>query len=219
MAHRENLQNGYIRKISSKGNLRMMYELFPTAVGFYKLDRKLSSKELTTIRNLKTTNNTFNRVSNNKNILKNKSLLKLKEFFNDSLQDYVSKTIAPTEACEYYITNCWSNLNVDGESHFAHNHENSLVSAVFYVNAVKDRDCIVFEKNTVKLLTPETIEFNTYNSHTWRFPVETNQLYIFPSDLIHSVPPVGEGETRISISFNSFAHGEIGEINLPKIKL
>ena len=199
----------------------MIYDLFPTAIGFYNLDRKLSNQELKTILNLKTMGNTSNRVSVDKSILKKKSLDKLNTFFNYSLQDYVNKTIAPIDTCEYYITSSWANYNAEGEFHFSHNHENSLVSAVFYVNAVKGRDCIVFEKNTAQhlttqLMTPDTKAHNPYNSTTWKYEVETNQLYFFPSHLIHLVPPVDEGEERISVSFNVFACGDIGELSFKK---
>ena len=192
----------------------MIYDLFPVPVGFYRLDRELSAQELKTIHNLKIVRNTGNGVSSSKTILKEKSLHKLKEFFNASLQDYVNKTIAPVDSCRYYITSSWANYSAENEFHFPHYHTNCLVSAVFYVNAVKGRDCIEFEKKSTNMLAPDSKDYTPYNSTTWKFPVETNQLIFFPADLMHSVPPVGKGETRISISFNVFACGDIGNLKL-----
>ena len=52
---------------------------------------------------------------------------------------------------------------------------------------------------------------NNYNSHDVTILVETGDLVLFPSNFIHDVPPTASKETRISISFNTFIRGNLGD--------
>ena len=53
-------------------------------------------------------------------------------------------------------------------------------------------------------------EFNLYNSRSWFFPVETNQIILFPSSTTHSVGQKKGNNTRLSLAFNVFIKGKIG---------
>ena len=54
----------------------------------------------------------------------------------------------------------------------------------------------------------------------WHIPVKQGMIIIFPSSLKHSVERVMEKDTRISLSFNSFVTGSIGDkVNLTELKL
>lgn len=51
-------------------------------------------------------------------------------------------------------------------------------------------------------------------------PVKEGMIIIFPSNLKHSVDKVKEDKTRISLSFNSFVKGSLGDKeNLTEVKL
>ena len=50
-----------------------------------------------------------------------------------------------------------------------------------------------------------------WNSTKWFFPINTNELILFPSWLAHEVAPNKKATTdRISISFNTFVKGILG---------
>ena len=50
-----------------------------------------------------------------------------------------------------------------------------------------------------------------FSSNLWMIPVGTGDLLLFPSDLPHMVEPTTSNQTRISLSFNSFPEGVIGD--------
>ena len=62
-----------------------------------------------------------------------------------------------------------------------------------------------------ELITFSPKVFNIWNSVTWFFPVNNNELILFPSWLVHKVDPNEKATTdRISISFNTFVRGTLG---------
>lgn len=54
-------------------------------------------------------------------------------------------------------------------------------------------------------------EWNVWNSESWWFEVGTGDLVLFPSHLQHMVETVQGEQTRISLSFNTFPVGLVGE--------
>jgi hypothetical protein len=63
-------------------------------------------------------------------------------------------------------------------------------------------------------------EWNLWNSESWWFEVGTGDLVLFPSSLTHMVETVQGTDTRISLSFNTFPVGNIGEeVSLTGLKL
>ena len=76
-------------------------------------------------------------------------------------------------------------------------------------------DNITFEDMNFKIkqqLNFEPKEWNVSNAVTWTFPAITNELILFPSWLNHRVYPNEKATTdRISISFNTFVRGTLGE--------
>lgn len=79
------------------------------------------------------------------------------------------------------------------------------------MKAVKDLDKIYFYSDTYNQVSISTKDFNPYNSPSWWLPVQTGDLMLFPSSLTHSVEPVRGDHTRISLSFNTFPVGYVGE--------
>lgn len=67
-------------------------------------------------------------------------------------------------------------------------------------------------------LPPE--QWNVWNSESWWFEAGTGTLILFPSSLTHMVQAVEGEQTRISLSFNTFPVGLVGEeIDLTGLKL
>jgi uncharacterized protein (TIGR02466 family) len=82
---------------------------------------------------------------------------------------------------------------------------------VFYVNAKPKEDMIKFYKERSAIFDIKSEQPNNYNSQDVAILVETGDLVLFPSSFVHEVPPTTSEETRISIAFNTFIRGYIGD--------
>jgi hypothetical protein len=50
-----------------------------------------------------------------------------------------------------------------------------------------------------------------FNAESWFFPVGTYDILLFPSHLEHMVEQTTSDEERVSLSFNTFLKGSVGE--------
>ena len=192
--------------------------LFPTPVYSVIRDSELNleeSEEIKSIIEEGMRRNAGNENSINSYIFETK-LKKIKEFCEQQIKKYVEIIISPSQELEFYITESWINVTKPGEFHHVHYHPNSIISGVFYVNTVPE-DQINFIDPNYKIkgrLEFGQKEYNLWNSAQWWVPVVNNQLTLFPSWLEHEVKRVLGVEDRISISFNTFVRGNLGDNQL-----
>jgi uncharacterized protein (TIGR02466 family) len=186
--------------------------IFPTPVYMSKLDRDLTKKELSFIDKSKLDfyKNEGNITSNNNYILNQKVFSKLKEDLDLRVQDYFNKVLSTTDAVTPFITQSWLNYTETKQYHHKHQHPNSLVSGVFYVNCHEELDKIKFFNEGYKTIKPEIKDWNLFNSESWWFTVKTGDIILFPSSLTHMVENKEGTNTRISLAFNVFIKGTIG---------
>jgi uncharacterized protein (TIGR02466 family) len=198
----------------------LVNNLFPTAVAGFELGRDLSEVEREHLFNLETRPNQGNVTSVDNNVLNKPELHSLTEFLNNSLQEYFNAVYSPKTDADLCITQSWVNYTKSGQYHHKHAHPNSLISGVFYIQATKETDKIHFFKDGFQQLRIIPKDFNLYNSESWWLAAATGTLYLFPSSLTHMVEQVKGEDTRISLSFNTFPRGIIGdEIGLTGLKL
>ena len=159
-------------------------------------------------------NNASHSFSNNSYIF-NTKLKKLKEFCEEHIKIYVKEIINPKEELDFYITQSWLNLTKPGGGHQKHSHSNSIISGSFYVETdvgqtINCHDPNQRLKEVIQFYPQEIIKF--WNADITTFDVKKNQLMLFPSWLEHGVQP-NEQQTKdvISISFNTFVKGNLGE--------
>ena len=186
--------------------------IFPTPIYMSKLDRELTQLELKFIDESKkhSHNNEGNIVSNNNYILNKKPFANIKKELEKKIQDYFEKVISSTDAIKPYITQSWLNYTETNQYHHKHAHPNSLVSGVFYINCDDKFDKIKFFKEDYKTIKPEIKEWNIWNSESWWFSVKTGDVILFPSSLTHMVETKEGTNTRISLAFNVFIKGTVG---------
>jgi uncharacterized protein (TIGR02466 family) len=186
--------------------------IFPTPVYISKLDRKLTLKELSFIDKIKLDlhNNEGNKTSNDNYVLNNKSFKNLKEELDLRVKDYFDKVLSITDDVTPYITQSWLNYTETNQYHHKHEHSNSLVSGVFYINCHEEFDKIKFFNEKYKTIKTEVKDWNLYNSLSWWFPVKTGDIILFPSSLTHMVETKQGDNTRISLAFNVFIRGTVG---------
>jgi uncharacterized protein (TIGR02466 family) len=154
--------------------------------------------------------NEGNSTSMNTYVLNNKELKNLKNELLKSVENYFVKIIDTDNNINPYITQSWINFTEETEFHHTHEHPNSYLSAVFYINADKEHDKIKFYKTGYQTILPSVREYNHYNSLAWSFPVETGDIVIFPSYLSHCVEFKKGKNVRTSLAFNIFIKGKIG---------
>jgi uncharacterized protein (TIGR02466 family) len=186
--------------------------IFPTPIYISKIDRDITTKELSFIDKIKldTYNNEGNTTSNDNYILNNKAFKNLKEELDLKIQDYFDKVISPSNNITPYITQSWLNYTETNQFHHKHAHPNSLVSGVFYINCNEEYDKIKFFNEKYSIIKPEVKDWNIWNSESWWFPVKTGDIILFPSSLTHMVETKQGDNTRISLAFNVFIKGTVG---------
>ncbi len=186
--------------------------IFPTPIYISKLNRELTNKELLFIDKTKLDvyKNSGNTTSNDNYILNQKVFKDLKKDLDFIIQDYFNKIISSSNNITPYITQSWLNYTETNQYHHKHQHTNSLVSGVLYINCDEKFDKIKFFNDTFKTIKPEIREFNVWNSETWWFSVKTGDIILFPSSLSHMVETKEGTNTRISLAFNTFIKGKIG---------
>ena len=198
----------------------MIHNLFPIPVGIYKLDRDLTEKELDFIKGQETRPNMGNLTSKDNTILRNRALTKLRDFIESSVSDYFNSVYNPKHKVNLRITQSWCNYTEPGQWHHKHAHPNSFVSGVFYPQANRETDKIYFYRSGFQQIKLPPENWNVWNSESWWFEAGTGDLILFPSSLEHMVETVQGDQTRISLSFNTFPVGLVGEeMDLTGLKL
>jgi len=188
----------------------ILYSVFPTPVAKFELGRDYTAEEMDFVGSQETHKNQGNTTSNDRYVLRHDTMAKLKEFAEASVNEYLKSIYAPKKEVSMRLTQSWLNYTKAGQYHHKHAHPNSFISGVLYLKAARERDKIYFYKDGYQQIKLPTDNYNVYNSDSWWFEVGAGDLMIFPSHLTHMVETVKE-EDRISLSFNTFPVGYVGE--------
>ena len=188
--------------------------LFPTPIYMTNIDREFTKKELNFVKDQKNhcTNNQGNINTIDNYILNRPEFKKIKKFIEYCCQDYLEKIICPKNDIKLYVTQSWLNFTEPKQFHHRHEHPNSIISGVLYLDV--DNDTITFFtpiKYQQIMPNINKDKYNLYNSTSWWFPVENGKLIMFPSSTTHQVDNKKGSNTRISLSFNTFYKGTLGQ--------
>ncbi len=192
-------------------NTRIM-DLFPTPLYINNINAPLINQQKTYLLNLPKILNMGNLRSESGYIFEYPLFAELKKTINEHIKEYVN-IVYPNSNLDVYITQSWANFTEPNQYHHKHSHPNSFISGVFYVNAIKNEDMIKFYKDLPFIYQINHNQPNNYNSGDVAILVETGDLVLFPSNFQHNVPPTTSKEIRISVSFNTFIKGNIGDEN------
>jgi uncharacterized protein (TIGR02466 family) len=187
--------------------------IFPTPIYISKLNRDFTPLEIKFLNKKEkdTYNNEGNITSNDNYVLNEKPFLNLKNELDLKVKEYFDNIICPSNKVKPYITQSWLNYTKRNQYHHKHQHPNSLVSGVFYINADEKLDKIKFFKEDYQPIKLEIKEYNLFNSQSWWFTVKTGDIVLFPSSLTHMVETKEGDNTRVSLAFNVFVEGKIGD--------
>ena len=205
--------------VNQMGQGDELLQLFPIPILIcpYPMDY---SKELEWIRNAETRKENkgeqsgsgythYNRQSDDTFVLDKPELSNVRAFIEAKLHKFVTEIMASTD--KLVITQSWLNKNKKGESHHEHVHPNSMVSGVWYPQIHEQLPPIQFRHRNQRDISLQTEKYNTFNSATFMLPMKRGELILFPSNLTHSVPVNNSEEERISLSFNSWPKGNMGD--------
>ena len=193
----------------------VIQSIFPTPIYTTKINRGFTKQELQFVKEQKKhcSNNQGNINTKDNYILNRKEFKNIKKFLDKHCKDYLETIVCPKNNIELYITQSWLNYTEANQYHHKHEHPNSVVSGVFYFDSDVKNDKILFSHSKgYQQISPETDKekFNLWNSGTWFFPVETGNLFMFPSSTTHQVETKKGTNTRISLAFNTFYKGSVG---------
>ena len=178
----------------------------PLMVCSYDRDYK---KELEWIKKQKYHSGGRNEQSEDTFILDNKELKKIRTFFETKLNKFVTEILQCTN--KFVITQSWVNTSGLGQSHHRHTHPNSIVSGVWYPYTHEKLPPIQFYRDRDETIEITASSYNQFNNDSFLFPARSGELLLFPSAMRHGVLPNKYDEQRISLSFNTWVKGDLGD--------
>lgn len=187
-----------------------IHKIFPLPVAKKSKSYELSEQEKNFLINQEKIKNAQNNLSANTYILESPILKGLKAYLESSVNEFFESVYSPASNCYLYITQSWVNYTNKGEQHHKHCHQNSFISGVFYIEANIEVDKIWVHQKNKDLFLIETKSPNEFNSPNLFLPVDEGETVMFPSSIEHSVQPVETENQRISLAFNTFLKGSIG---------
>ena len=153
----------------------------------------------------------YNCQSDDTFLLDKPELKKIRKFIDIKIAKYVKEMLGSSD--KLVITQSWLNKAGKGGSHHEHRHPNSIISGVWYPVIHEKLPPIQFRSPRSKDISLSVSKYNTFNSSTFLLPMKRGELILFPSTLSHSVPANKSDEVRISLSFNTWSTGSLGEID------
>ena len=144
-----------------------------------------------------------------KTVLKDRKFKYLKNILMKEFYFYSKNILHYTN--DFKITTSWFTKATKNQGSNYHNHSNSMISGVLYLNCGKG-SAISFEnfkKDKMFNLTPE--KYDIYNSDEYRFETSDGMLVFFPSETYHRIVNNKSNKIRYSLAFNLIPIGPIGE--------
>ena len=192
-------------------------KVFPKAIMHMTMERDFTENEINFI--MSEYNHLLENMGNNSSedmhILRHEPLTDLKKFIQKSLDMYFLHIYQPKtpKNARLTLTQSWLNFTKPGEHHHVHTHPNSIISGCLYISAQKGLDMITFQNRDIPQFQIETENINEFNSLELNVPVATKDIVLFPSNMLHRVPDTESTDMRISLAFNSFFRGKIGNVD------
>ena len=147
--------------------------------------------------------------STNLYVLENKELKFLKDAMMKEFYLYNSNVMHFSNKFE--ITTSWFTKTEKGQLGSGHNHNNCMISGVFYLQVDENTGDIHFETYDYGRYWLDIEEFNIFNSIDYSFKPGNNTLMLFPAEMHHRVHKNESDITRYSLAFNMVPVGLLGD--------
>ena len=193
----------------------MIDAVFATPV--YKSDNlyKLKEEQMQYLKTLEMIKNKGgNYLTTRKDIMDDKSMEDFKHWCLLNVRAF-AKQLGASERTSFYITQSWMNRNPPHSYHHTHMHPNSIFSCIYYVEGDK---CPTYFYRYDDRTSFGNFAFyendkgsNAFTATKAGVMNEVGRLVIFPSSMVHDVDNNESDKDRVTISFNTFIRGEMGE--------
>ena len=117
---------------------------------------------------------------------------------------------------ELKVVQSWGNKSAIGQYHTEHNHPNSFVSGIIYLNDSESGTIFNVDNiwasssySNIRLWHPNSDDHKIF----YQQPAIAGDMIIFPSSLNHGVGINRSDDIRYTISFNAFPSGRIGNLD------
>jgi uncharacterized protein (TIGR02466 family) len=153
-------------------------------------------------------------MTESKHILNLAPLASLKLAIDQKVQQYATSTFSPRKSIQFVLTTSWAMLHKQGDWANAHDHANSLISGIVYLDVDQDSGDLVFDKIVENLGSPllyiDPDNYTPFNTPNWGLTPTNNQIVIFPSNLPHRATINNSSIDRCCVAFNYFIKGTLG---------
>jgi uncharacterized protein (TIGR02466 family) len=127
-------------------------------------------------------------------------LINLKNYIDRHVNTYI-KSIQASEHKSIFLSHSWVNITENGDFQDFHQHQDSVISGVYYYQTTADDGDIVF-KTPNPFVAQELFPLgNTVHKYVAYKPA-VGKIVIFPGWLDHKVEKNTKTTSRISIAFN-----------------
>jgi uncharacterized protein (TIGR02466 family) len=124
----------------------------------------------------------------------------------------INENVLEVATCLYWdlskialdIKSCWAIVNGKTAANSVHNHPNSILSGVYYLQATDNCGVISFQdpRSAAQMLVPPMTEFSLWTLPKISYQPQAGTMLLFPSWLLHGVEMNMSDDLRISLSFN-----------------
>lgn len=156
-------------------------------------------------------------ISKNSYILDNPICDKLNEFFMFHFREFATN-IMRYDYEELMFAQSWLTYKMPGQFHKAHTHPNTLLAGVFYYDFQENDSAICFSKEARSYnrsylepsLLPDYQNY-PYSQEEIYFQPKQNNFIIFPSYVMHGVPPNKTNHIRKALGVNVLTKNKLGD--------
>lgn len=134
------------------------------------------------------------------NTIEDYELFYLKQYIQQHVKNYISQTEAICQV-PLYLTHSWINIASKDQGQDWHQHDDSVISGVYYYSTNESDGDIVF-KTPNPFLNIESFPRGTLIEKYYTSKPKKGKLILFPGWLEHKVETNQSNTQRISISFN-----------------
>ena len=192
---------------SKKGDL--LFELFPVPVVVSSYTEEYS-EEFEWIKKQEYKKNKTNKLSKDRYVLDKPELANIRAFIDIKIDEYMSGILQTDDRLS--INQSWLNKNDTEEDHHEHSHHNTVLSGVWYPYVDEKMPPIKFRTRYESQFLFPAKGYSSLNAAIFTPPIKSGDLIIFPSDLLHSVPPNKSDNIRYSLGFNTWPKGSFGSV-------
>ena len=159
----------------------------------------------------------YGEISKNSYILDNPICTPLNVFIKKCFEDFATN-IMRYRYDDIEFAQSWLTYKKPGQFHKVHSHPNTLLAGVFYYDVHPNDAAICFSKEAKSFnrsyLEPSLLD--DYQQHPYSqeeiyFTPQQNNFIIFPSYVMHGVPPNRTDRVRKALGVNALTKGTLGD--------